>query len=464
MPTAETPPFRPSVRPASVDSLMAEPGIAALTCHYGRRPVLTALRALLEEARAAGTFDAATLPEALSRRLAARQAIGLKAVYNLTGTVLHTNLGRAPLAEEAIAAMVEAAGASAVEFDLARGRRGERDAHVERWLCELTGAEAALVVNNNAAAVLLALNGLARGKEVPVSRGELVEIGGAFRVPDIMARAGSKLVEVGTTNRTHLRDYADAIGPKTAALMTVHPSNYAIQGFSAMPPAKEIAALAHEHDLPFIEDLGSGALLDMAALGLPAERTPRQALADGVDLVTFSGDKLLGGPQAGLVVGRKDLVEKLRRNPLKRAMRLDKVILAALEATLVLYDDPERAVQRIPSLRLLTRPAPDIRDLAERLAPAYAAALGDGFTVGVEECQSQIGSGALPVDLLPSAALVARPAAAKGKGRALQRLATTLRALPRPVVGRVADDALWLDLRCLEDKAGFAAQLKELRP
>ena len=246
--------------------------------------------------------------------------------------------------------------------------------------------------------------------------------------------------------------------------MTVHPSNYRIQGFSAMPPAREIAALAHEHGLPFIEDLGSGALLDMAALGLPAERTPMQALAEGVDLVTFSGDKLLGGPQAGLVVGRKDLVEKLRRNPLKRAMRLDKVMLAALEATLVLYDDPERAVRRIPSLRLLTRPEPEIRELAERLAPAYAAALGDGFAVGVEECQSQIGSGALPVDLLPSAALVARPVAAKGKGRALQRLAAALRALPRPVVGRVADDALWLDLRCLEDKAGFAAQLSGLQP
>ncbi len=453
-----------SLKLPSVESVLSRPAVAALTAHYGRRPVLAAVRAVLDEARAAGAFDGDRLPETLSHRLAARQALGLKAVYNLTGTVLHTNLGRAPLAEEAVAAMVEAAGASAVEFDLARGRRGERDAHVERWLCELTGAEAALVVNNNAAAVLLALNALARGRQVPVSRGELVEIGGAFRVPDIMARAGAKLVEVGTTNRTHLRDYADAIGPKTAVLMTVHPSNYAIQGFSAMPSAKDIAALAHGHGLPFIEDLGSGALLDMAALGLPAERTPMQALADGVDLVTFSGDKLLGGPQAGLVVGRKNLVEKLRRNPLKRAMRLDKVMLAALEATLVLYDDPERAVRRIPALRLLTRPAAEIRELAERLAPAYAAAVGEAFSVSVEECQSQIGSGALPVDLLPSAALLARPAAAKGKGRALQRLAAALRALPRPVVGRVADDALWLDLRCLEDKAGFAAQLKELRP
>lgn len=457
----EKTPNRPPL--PSVDGILQRPDVAGLTAHYGRRPVLAGVRALLDEARAAGAFDAAALPDVLARRLAARHAVGLKAVYNLTGTVLHTNLGRAQLADEAIAAMVAAAGASAVEFDLTKGKRGERDAHVERWLCNLTGAEAALAVNNNAAAVLLALNALANGKEVPVSRGELVEIGGAFRVPDVMKRAGARLVEVGTTNRTHLKDYAEAIGPKTGALMTVHPSNYAIRGFTGKPAPKEIAALAHGHGLPFIDDLGSGALVDMAALGLPAERTPMQALADGADIVTFSGDKLLGGPQAGLAVGRKDLVEKLRRNPLKRAMRLDKVMLAALEATLILYDDPERAVRRIPSLRLLTRPVGEIRALAERLAPGFAAAVGDGFAVGVEDCQSQIGSGALPVDLLPSAALVARPVAAKGRGRALSRLAAALRALPRPVAGRVADDALWLDLRCLEDKAGFAAQLKDLR-
>lgn len=453
-----------SLRLPSVDALLSCAPVQALAALHGRRPVLAAVRTLLDEARGSGVvFDEAALPDVLSSRLAARQAIGLKAVYNLTGTVLHTNLGRAPLADEAVQAMVVAAGASAVEFDLAKGRRGERDAHVERWLCELTGAEAALVVNNNASAVLLALNALANGREVPVSRGELVEIGGAFRVPDVMRRAGVKLIEIGTTNRTHLKDYAEAIGPKTGGLMIVHPSNYAIQGFTGKPAPAEIAAVAHQHGLPFIDDMGSGALIDMAALGLPAERTVQQALADGADIVTFSGDKLLGGPQSGLVVGRKDLVEKLRRNPLKRAMRLDKVMLAALEATLVLYDDPERAVQRIPSLRLLTRSAVEIRALAECLVPGFAAAVGDGFAVSVEDCQSQIGSGALPVDLIPSAALVARPVAAKGKGRALTRLAAALRELPRPVVGRVADDALWLDLRCLEDKAGFAAQLKGVR-
>ena len=452
------------MRLPSVDSILSTEPVTALVAHYGRKPLVAAVRAALEEARAGGSFDEAGLPDLLSRRLAARQAIGLKPVFNLTGTVLHTNLGRAPLAAEAIQAMVAAAGAASVEFDLGKGKRGERDAHVERWLCDLTGAEAALVVNNNAAAVLLTLNALADGKEVPVSRGELVEIGGAFRVPDIMARAGAKLIEVGTTNRTHLRDFADAIGPETALAMKVHPSNYAIQGFTAQADPRELAKLCREHDLPFVDDLGSGALIDMTTLGLPAERTPMQALADGADIVTFSGDKLLGGPQSGLVVGRKDLVEKLRKSPLKRTMRLDKVMLAALEATLVLYDDPERAAERIPSLRMLSRPADAITALAERLAPPMAEAVGAGFSVDVEPCLSQIGSGALPVDMLPSAALVARPVDAKGKGRALNTLAAALRALPMPILGRVADDALWLDLRCLEDEAGFASQLEELRP
>ncbi len=458
-------PNDPISRPAlpSVDAVLNRPDIAPLADHYGRRPAVAAVRSLLQEARERASFGPAALPEVLSRRLAARQALGLKPVFNLTGTVLHTNLGRAPLAEEAIAAMTAAAGAAAVEFDMAKGRRGERDAHVERWLCELTGAEAALVVNNNAAAVLLALNTLTEGGEVVVSRGELVEIGGAFRVPDVMARAGARLVEVGTTNRTHLRDYEGAIGEETAALMKVHPSNYAIQGFTSAPPEREIGALAHEHSLPFIDDLGSGALIDMTTLGLPAERTPMQSLADGANIVTFSGDKLLGGPQAGLVVGRKELVERLRKNPLKRAMRIDKVMLAALEATLILYDDPKRAAERIPALRLLARPAADIQAAAERRAPAFSAALGDGYAVSVEPCRSQIGSGALPVDLLESFALVARPAAEKGRGTALNRLAAALRALPLPVVGRVAEDALWLDLRCLTDETAFLAQLREMQ-
>ncbi len=454
-----------AIRPnlPAVDAVLNWPRVAALAGHYGRRPLVAEVRATLEHARSTGSFNEAGLAEALSQRLAARQAIGLKPVFNLTGTVLHTNLGRSPLAEEAMHAMTAAAGASAVEFDLAKGRRGERDAHVERWLCELTGAEAALVVNNNAAAVLLTLNALADRREVPVSRGELVEIGGAFRVPDIMARAGAKLVEVGTTNRTHLRDYADAIGPESGLVMKVHPSNYAIQGFTAQPAARDLARLCHDHGLPLVDDLGSGALIDMTAIGLPPERTPMQALADGAGIVTFSGDKLLGGPQSGLVVGRKDLVERLRRNPLKRAMRLDKVMLAALEATLVLYDDPQRAAERIPALRLLARPADEIRVLAEKLAPTYARALGAYFSVNAEPCRSQIGSGALPVDLLESFALVARPLTAKGKGSALNRLAAALRNLPLPVIGRVADNALWLDLRCLEGEATFAAQLQDLR-
>jgi L-seryl-tRNA(Ser) seleniumtransferase len=460
----------PSLRIPSVDRVLADEAVAALVRHYGYRPTLHTVRTLLAEWRAeAGDGALKEMPAisdaaaAIGQRLATRQALRLKPVFNLTGTVLHTNLGRAPLAAEAIAAMTAAAGAAAVEFDLSRGKRGERDAHVERWLCDLTGAEAALVVNNNAAAVMLTLNTLALGREVPVSRGELIEIGGAFRMPDIMARAGAKLVEVGTTNRTHLRDYARAIGPETGLLMKVHPSNYAIQGFTARAPERELAVLAHEHGLPFVDDLGSGALIDLTQLGLPAERTPMQSLADGADLVTFSGDKLLGGPQAGLVVGRRELVERLRQSPLKRAMRLDKVMLAALEATLILYDDPKRAAERIPALRMLARPSEDVEAAAGRLASPYGAALGEAFAITVEPCRSQIGSGALPVDLLPSAALVARPASARDKGRALDGLAAALRALPLPVVGRVADDALWLDLRCLHDEAAFAAQLYGLQ-
>jgi L-seryl-tRNA(Ser) seleniumtransferase len=348
-----------------------------------------------------------------------------------------------------------------LEYDLGTGRRGERDDHVSGWLTRLSGAAAALAVNNNAGALVLALNTLACGRETIVSRGELIEIGGSFRLPEIMARAGTRLVEVGTTNRTHLADYAAAIGPDTGVILKAHTSNYAIMGFTAAVPAAKLAALAGEHSIPFVEDLGSGALVDLTAWGLPHEPTVAEAIGQGADLVTFSGDKLLGGPQAGLVVGRADLVGRLAKNPLKRALRLDKIRLAALEAVLRLYADPERLAERLPSLRLLARPQAEIEAAARRLLPMVASALAGIAVASLAETRSQIGSGALPMSVLPSMALALRPADA-GSGAAVEALARKFRGLPIPVIGRIEAGALLLDLRCLEDEAAFAAQLDAL--
>jgi L-seryl-tRNA(Ser) seleniumtransferase len=450
----------------SVDRLLHADAAVALIDRFGRAAVLDSVRTVLASLRrqmadqTAPDTSEATILARTEKVLDALMEPSLKPVFNLTGTVLHTNLGRAPLPDEAIAAMAAAAGASNVEYDLAKGRRGDRDDHLEDWIKRLTGAEAATVVNNNAAAVLLLLNSLARRKDVIVSRGELIEIGGAFRIPDIMSRAGCRLREVGTTNRTHPKDFAEAIESRTALLMKVHASNYAIEGFTAAVPEKTLAALAHEHDLPFVVDLGAGMLVDMERFGLPHEPTPGESIADGADLVTFSGDKLLGGPQCGIIVGRKDLVDRIKKNPMKRAMRVDKVTIAALEAVLRLYADPDRLVERLPTLRLLARDPVDIAAMARRLQPALARKLGEAVTVEVTPCQSQIGSGSLPVNRLPSSALVLRPVTkAKGGGAALRRLVEAFRSLPIPVIGRVHDDALLLDLRCLEDEAGFIAQL-----
>ncbi|MDH4095459.1 MAG: L-seryl-tRNA(Sec) selenium transferase [Betaproteobacteria bacterium] len=449
----------------SVDRILQDPRLAPAIARDGRALVVEELRALLAQYRDAMKSGAALPPSAdaivrgLLQRLEGVARPSLRRVFNLTGTVLHTNLGRALLPQEAIEAQGAAlAQSSNLEYDLEAGGRGERDEHVEALLCRITGAEAATAVNNNAGAVLLALNALAAGREVPVSRGELVEIGGSFRIPEIIAAAGCSLREVGTTNRTHLADYERAIGPGTAAILKVHASNYAVVGFTTAPAEAELARLAHARGLPFVVDLGSGSLVELERWGLPAEPTPMRALAAGADLVTFSGDKLLGGPQAGLVVGRRELVARLRRNPMKRALRLDKGRIAALEAVLRLYLDPGRLRERLPTLRLLTRPQAEISALAARLRSPLQEWCGEKARVSVEECASQVGSGSLPVDRLPSAALRISSVEVK-----LADIARALRALPIPVVGRIHDEAVWLDLRCLEDEATFASQLEGRR-
>jgi L-seryl-tRNA(Ser) seleniumtransferase len=452
----------------SVDEVLKSPAAAQAIGRFGRSQVVEAVRASVADTRAAlaagrAAPSADAIAEAAAARLEAGVRLHARAVFNLTGTVLHTNLGRAVLADAAIEAATEAMReAVALEFDLAQGRRGERDDIVRGLLCELTGAEDATVVNNNAAAVLLALNTLARGKEAIVSRGELIEIGGAFRMPEIMARAGTKLVEVGTTNRTHEKDYAAAIGPKTGLILKVHTSNYRIEGFTRAVPARAIAVLARASHVPLLNDLGSGTLVDLADYGLTHEQTVREAVAEGADLVTFSGDKLLGGPQAGFIVGRRELIARLNRNPMKRALRVDKIRLAAIEATLRLYRDPDRLAARLPTLRMLARPRGEIEALAQRVAPALAAAVGPRFTVAAIACASQIGSGALPTETIPSAGLAVRATAARGTGRALAALAAAFRDLDRPVIGRIEDDAFVLDLRCLEDEAAFVRNLASL--
>ncbi|WP_027013700.1 L-seryl-tRNA(Sec) selenium transferase [Comamonas composti] len=451
---------------AAMQSLRQSHGLDA--CTRAVRQALAELREQLRQQvqkadRCLATVDVSQVIAQAQVLLEQRFASRLRPVFNLTGTVLHTNLGRALLPQAAVASVVQAMTAAAnLEYDLDDGGRGDRDDLIEALICDLTGAEAATVVNNNAAAVLLSLATLAAGKEVIVSRGELVEIGGAFRIPDVMRHAGASLVEIGTTNRTHERDYAQAIGEQTAALMKVHCSNYAITGFTKSVGDADVARIAHGAGLDMIVDLGSGTLVDLREWGLPYEVTVRETVEAGADLVTFSGDKLLGGPQAGLIVGRKDLIARIKKHPLKRALRVGKLTLAALDSTLRLYLHPEQLARQLTTLRLFTRTRADMQAQARELQPQMQQALGPGFVVQVADMSSQIGSGALPVESLPSAGLRIEPASAGAVPGRLSQLEAWLRALPRPVIGRLHDNALWLDLRCLEasDQPDFVKQLQ----
>jgi len=439
----------------AVDRLLKEPALGELLERLPRRLVLAAVQETLQgyrqkisAEREGGRFMAgldlstAVLAQEAAMLAQNRALPRLRPVINATGIVLHTNLGRAPLARaaaQAVTSIME--GYCNLEMDLEEGVRGSRQAHLERLLCELTGAEAAVVVNNNAAAVFLLLNSCAAGKEVIVSRGQLVEIGGSFRLPEVMAAGGVRLVEVGTTNKTYRRDYEAAITADTAALLKVHTSNYQLVGFTASVDAKEIAVLAHAHNLLAVEDLGSGVLIDTTRFGLPPEPRVQESIAAGMDLVTFSGDKLLGGPQAGIIVGRRELIEKIRRNQLARALRVDKLTVAALEATLRLYLDEEKAVREIPIWRALAASLSRLRERAETLA----ARLRDYFSeVDLEllEGSSRVGGGALPTAELPTVLISLRV-----PGKEASELAGRLRGGSPPVIVRLQQERLLFDLR-----------------
>ena len=452
----------------NTDTLLQSAELSEIIDVYGRNAVKAAIREELEYLRAEiSDNNSAVINQILQgnffgiicgrivNRLKSTADNTLIPVINLTGTVIHTNLGRARLPEKAVAAMsLVANNPSNLEYDLQTGKRGDRDSHVEKLLCDITGAEAATVVNNNAAAVLLVLNTLAVNREVIISRGELVEIGGAFRIPEVMISANCVLREIGTTNRTHLKDYQSAINSNTSVVMRVHTSNYEIKGFTSSIAETELSGLARENNLHFVSDLGSGTLVDLAKYGLPKEPTVSDALKDGADVVTFSGDKLLGGPQAGLIVGKKSLIQKIKQNPLKRALRVDKVTIAALAEVLRLYTDPDRLSDRLPLLKSLVRDTKELQELAEKLLPFFVRALASVAEVTIKPCKSQIGSGALPLDLLESSSLVLKPLASEGKTDAkLQSLAKKFRGLSTPVVGRLHDGKLIFDLRCLENES-----------
>jgi L-seryl-tRNA(Ser) seleniumtransferase len=439
----------------SVDHLLKHVRCAALLARYNRDYVTAHCRAALDQLRGAirqsrgreVDLSEAAILDRVEQRISMDSRSGHVRVINATGTILHTNLGRALLSQAAIDAMVQVADHPInLEFDLAAGKRGKREEALQTLLIELTGAEAATVVNNNAAAVLLALNTLADGKEVIVSRGELIEIGGAFRIPEIMAKSGVVLREVGATNRTHPADYENAINDKTALLLKVHTSNYKVVGFTAEVTLEQLVALGRKHQLPVMEDLGSGALIDLSSYGLPKEPVVAENIKIGADVVTFSGDKILGGPQAGLIVGKAALLAKMNKNHLQRALRCGKLTLAALEATLRRYRQSPNITQEIPTLRAFTRSMDEIRSVGEALVPRLAAALGDDFHVQLRESTAQIGSGALPTEELPTVVI-----SVEHPKRTARDIAQEFRTADPPIVGRIKDDRFLLDLRTIFD-------------
>lgn len=439
----------------SVDRVLSDARLRALSAEYSGDAIVALVREELDAARlAVGRGDETpaleAIVEAVDRRARSALAPSLRPVINATGVIIHTNLGRAPLSDETIAAMAQAArGYSNLEYDLAAGERGARHQHLEEQLRRLTGAEAALVVNNNAAAVLLALSALAHHREVIISRGQLVEIGGGFRIPDVMAQSGAFLMEVGTTNRTYLRDYEEAITEDTAAIMRVHASNFKVVGFTASVPVHELARLAHAHKLWMIDDLGSGCLLDTTQFGLAPEPTPQESLSAGADLTLCSGDKLFGGPQAGIILGRREPIERLRKHPLARALRLDKVGIAGLAATINHYLKGE-ALEKVPVWQMIAMPVATIARRARR----WARAAGAGASV--VESRSMVGGGSLPEEGLPTKAV----AIGTTGGAAAEALARRLREHDPPVIGRIERDAVLLDPRTVhprEDEAVMEA-------
>jgi L-seryl-tRNA(Ser) seleniumtransferase len=441
----------------SVDRLLNSPVVVDLLLHYPRSLVLKAVHQVLEEIRNAirsddSSGDSSGLGlEVIALRAGERAALlnqpNLKPVVNATGIVVHTNLGRSILAERVLGRFRPVAGGySNLEYDLQNGERGSRYSHVEGILKEITGAEAGTVVNNNAAAVLVSLDTLARGREVVVSRGQLVEIGGSFRIPEVMKRSGARMVEVGTTNKTHLRDYEEVIGPDTALLLKVHKSNYHLIGFTEDVDTVELVTLAHRLNIAVMEDLGSGCFVDFSKYGLVKEPTVQDVLAQGVDLVTFSGDKLLGGPQAGIILGRKPLVEAIRKNQLSRALRIDKLTLLALEETLRIYRDEPRALAEIPTLQMILAPYEQLRSKARRLRRMIGKLDSGNFRLHLEDATSKVGGGALPLLVIPTCVLALVP------GRfSANTIEQRLRSDDPPIIARVEKDQVLLDVRTIQE-------------